>query len=369
MRVEQPQITRGPLGSRFEASVQGETLFWELPETVDVEPRGEAFVCALLPIAMRTGTPIELPDELPIDATFQANIDRLQAVFTRWYPGLSPVTIRGTVAPRSVTPSRRVAGYSGGVDSSYTVDSLAPLLDGALLIDGIEYRNEAPVLFAQVRSTLAEALAPRLPLMVVRTNVKTFGRNLGAQWSMALGGAIASAVHAAGFAEYHLAASNTWENLRPYGSHPLTDPLWSGSGMVIHHHGAELRRIDKLRHLKGVPELLSRLRVCFQGDEYNCGKCQKCVMTMTGLRVVEATSSAIPPLTDPRLLRHVTIEHDGDLVDWAEMLVPDLGERDPVLRRELSRLVRRYQWRQVAQKVDALATGGRFRKFFVKKPV
>jgi hypothetical protein len=367
MRVEGTIVRESSQGIRLEARVQGETLFWELPRLASFEPRGEPFVCALLPAAMRAGTAITLPDDLPLDPTFLTNIERLQSVFLRWFPELRQVTIRATIGARTVRTLDRATGYSGGIDSSFTLDVLGDRLDTALLIDGIEYREESPELFDQISSTLDAAVEHRgLRLVRVRTNVKAFGRALGAKWSESLGGAIASTVHAAGFAEYHVAASNSWENLRPYGSHPLTDPLWSSATVRIDHHGAELRRIDKIRYLGTVPDLLKLVRVCFQGSDYNCGRCQKCLMTMAGFRALGISSPALPRLDDATLLRQVVVEHDGDLVDWEELLVPGLEKTDPALHHELGRLVRRYRWRRLAKSFDELAMGGRFRGLLTK---
>jgi CelD/BcsL family acetyltransferase involved in cellulose biosynthesis len=342
--------------------VDAERVFWEFPTTVPSGPRGEPFVAALLPAAMATGRSIELPATLPVDATFLANIEQLQTIFTRWFPGHHRVTIRATVTPHEVRGTLRATGYSGGLDSSYTVDVLGPYLDAVVLIEGIEYRDERPGLSEAVATRLSGAMARRnLRLLRVRTNVKAFGRALGARWHVALGGALASAVHVLGLAEYHVAASNSWENLRPYGSHPVTDPLWSSGVTTLHHHGTDLRRIDKARYLGAVPDLLDELRVCFQGTDYNCGQCQKCLMTSAALRALAITTPAMPRLEDPTLLRRVYIEHDGDLVDWEEILLPDLARRDPPLHAELTRAIRRYRWRALLRTVDTLATGGRLR--------
>jgi CelD/BcsL family acetyltransferase involved in cellulose biosynthesis len=342
--------------------VDDHPIFWEIPAGMPSFLRGEPFIAALLPAAMATGRPIELPDTLPLDPTFLANVEQLQTIFSRWFPGHQPVPIRATIGPHPAPGQLRATGYSGGLDSSYTVDLLGPRIDAVVLIEGIEYRTEREGLSGDVATRLAGAMAHRhLRLVRVRTNVKAFGRALGAKWSVALGGALASAVHALGIAEYHVAASNSWENLRPYGSHPVTDPLWSSAATVFRHHGTELRRIEKARHLGNVPDLLDELRVCFQGTEYNCGRCQKCLMTSAALRALGLRSRALPALDDPTLLRQVYIEHEGDLVDWEEILVPGLEVRDPALHRELLRAIRRFRWRVLLRSADTLVTGGRIR--------
>ncbi len=363
MRVEAANVSHTESGVRTEATIAGETLFFEIPHLEWFESRGEPFLTALLPIAMQRGEPIELPDQLPVDSTFLHNIEQLQVIFARWYPTLRPVAIRASVAPRVLPTRGRATGYSGGIDSSYTLDKLGSRIDTALLIDGIEFRTDHPEFFAGVRTTLTNALSDRgLGLVTVRTNVKAFGRGFELPWSIALGSALASSVHAAGFAKYYIAASNSWENLRPFGSHPLTDPLWSSAMTSIEHHGAEFNRVDKIAYLANVPDLFDHLRVCFQGTAYNCGKCHKCLMTMSGLRAVGVRSAALPVLEDPRMLRTLDIAHDGHLLDWEEMFLPGLEQRDPEFFREITRLVQRYRWRRMLRNIDEVLTRGRVRR-------
>lgn len=362
MRVERVTIDREDGAVRLTGHIGGHPLFWQVGDGTAFEPRGEPFIAALLPAAMRSGATITLPPELPVDAEFLANMGRLQSIFGRWFTGLAPIHINARIAPREIPPADCATGYSGGVDSSYTLDALTHELDAALLIDGIEYPDRNPALAVQVTEALRGALRGRqIGLVQVTTNVKVAQRALGGHWAEGLGGALASAVHVAGFSSYQIAASNSWENLRPYGSHPLTDPLWSSTDVRIGHHGAELRRIDKIRYLGAVPDLLAHIRVCFQGKAYNCGVCQKCLQTAAGFRALELRSAALPHLEKARLLRTATVEHDGDLADWQEILLPGLDRSDPDLHRELLALTRRYHWRKLFRDADRLFTGGYFR--------
>jgi hypothetical protein len=132
----------------------------------------------------------------------------------------------------------------------------------------------------------------------------------------------------------------------------------------IEHHGADLKRIDKIRYLAAVPDLMARVRVCFQGRLYNCGECQKCLMTSAGLRALGLESDAMPRLEEPRALRRVVVEHDGDLVDWQELQVPNLERTDPQLARELRRLVGRFERRRAARIADAAFASGLLRRTF-----
>jgi hypothetical protein len=344
---------------RMEGVVGGEPLFWEVPHRESIELRGEPFVAASLVSAMATDRAIELPDSLPIDAGFLESVEHLQTIFLRWFPALSRSEIRAAaVRPRARAPLGHMTGFSGGVDSSYAIVDIHDRIDAAVLCDGIEFPADNPALMAEVRATLCRALEPyHLPLLTVTTNVKHVGRALGGRWSQFIGGALASIPHALGVAEYWIAGSNSWENLRPYGTHPLTDPLWSSPDVQIRHHGPDARRIDKLRIVAERSELLTTLRVCFQGRAYNCGTCHKCLQTSAALRALRIDTPAMPPLRDPRLLRTMVVEHDGDLVDWAEILVPGLDAQDAPLARELRRLIWRYRTRQALKQFAALTVG------------
>lgn len=74
-------------------------------------------------------------------------------------------------------------------------------------------------------------------------------------------------------------------NLHPCGSHPLLDPEYSSYNMKIRHRDYELSRIDKIRIVSTWDTAFNHFRVCLANvpDRLNCGKCEKCVRTMTEL--------------------------------------------------------------------------------------
>lgn len=74
-------------------------------------------------------------------------------------------------------------------------------------------------------------------------------------------------------------------NLHPCGSHPLLDPEYSSYNMRIRHRDYELSRIEKIRIVSQWDVAFNNFRVCLANvpDRLNCGKCEKCVRTMTEL--------------------------------------------------------------------------------------
>jgi hypothetical protein len=74
-------------------------------------------------------------------------------------------------------------------------------------------------------------------------------------------------------------------NLHPCGSHPLLDPEYSSYGVRLRHRDYEMPRLEKIRIVSAWDVAFQNFRVCLANvpDRLNCGKCEKCVRTMTEL--------------------------------------------------------------------------------------
>jgi hypothetical protein len=122
----------------------------------------------------------------------------------------------------------------------------------------------------------------------------------------------------------YIASTYSYADLHPWGSHPLLDPLWSTEAVQIVHDGGETR-VDKLRLLVQYPDVLARVRVCWENlGNYNCGLCEKCVRTMLGLRALGVDHcAAFPDTLTPELVSQQKLNNDSALY-WRELLCPDL---------------------------------------------
>ncbi|MCP4718369.1 MAG: hypothetical protein GY860_02840 [Desulfobacteraceae bacterium] len=87
-------------------------------------------------------------------------------------------------------------------------------------------------------------------------------------------------------------------NLHPCGSHPLLDPEYSSYGMRLRHRDYEMSRLEKIKIVSAWDAAFQNFRVCLANvpDRLNCGKCEKCVRTMTeltALGVLHKTSAFV----------------------------------------------------------------------------
>jgi hypothetical protein len=132
------------------------------------------------------------------------------------------------------------------------------------------------------------------------------------------GSHLASVALATGFECVYVPASFTWAGLLPWGSHPVTDPLWGNGAVRLVQHGLEVGRVDKLRRIGREAEALALLRVCPGFRDYSCGVCEKCLRTRVALRLLGLRSPNLAPLGSALSVLRLRVDSERSRVNWAE---------------------------------------------------
>lgn len=242
---------------------------------------------------------------------------------------------------RPFRPRRAVALLSGGVDSLhmlmrnhqlYDPDDDAYIRD-AIFIHGIDIgkRTRDPGTDryrAALRRLEPVAIETGINLIPCRTNLRHLPSRPGFWANRHSGAALAAVGHAATLAPGFLFIGGTYQVATPVpvGSHPTVDGLFSTQRLTVIHDGSRFSRLEKVRDLATWPTALQVLRVCpeSQGDEVNCGRCEKCLRTRLELLAagVDETSSLGPSLTPielwgeavPEPINHRAITYDDLLL-------------------------------------------------------
>lgn len=138
-------------------------------------------------------------------------------------------------------------------------------------------------------------------LIGVETNLMTAFDEIEDSWTTISHGACMAAVGhflSAELSELIISASFAQDQQRPWGSHPLIDPLMSSSEMAFRHEGEAYNRFEKHCEIAREPIILQHLSVCEHGPQsgafVNCSKCQKCLRSMITLDLLEVEPSAAP---------------------------------------------------------------------------
>jgi hypothetical protein len=355
------KVLETPTGARLSGRLQGapelpSTLWFEVPaEFADaLSARGDPFLPVLMLRALQHPGPIVI--EAEVSPELLASARRAAALLESW--GLPPGRVRGVTveirAPSGVAARRGTAVgafFSGGVDAFYTVlkniarypETDSRSLTHLVMLHGFDVREEDDALFARLSDPLREAAAALgKGFVTLRTNLRElFGDD---DFDFTHGVVLAGAGHAlAGlFHTIYIASSYPYSELRPWGSHPNLDPLWSSERLDFVHDGSERSRPEKLALIARSPVALRALRVCWmQRDAYNCGKCEKCIRTMLGLAAhgVLSQATGFPSRLDPAEVARIFVP-EFIRVRWHD-IGRELAVREPELAHAAARAVAR----------------------------
>jgi hypothetical protein len=276
----------------------------------DLEPfvdrLGTPWLAALLPLAVTLREPLTI--SAPVDPVLLRNAHELMAIWSSWYSELRPIAIHADAADATPSAGKCVAYFSGGIDSFFSILRRQPeialaaatahakeSIDDLLCIWGIDIPIEHAAEFGRLRARLTEAAAAMgHRLLDVATNLRrTRVAETDWRWlSHGCGLASVGLVFGPRFGTLVLGSTYGYRDLRPWGSHPLTDPLLSTSTTQLIHDGGEATRIEKTCLIARSEVAMKHLLVCWKYEsDVNCSNCNKCYRTMMALHLIGALKS------------------------------------------------------------------------------
>ncbi len=277
---------------------QQERVYYAIP--INIAPvltlLADPFLIPLVLPAMRLGARIEVKGE--VSEGLLENLEEFQVIWHFWRPDkydCVPLNVHGISQRAARQPEKAVLLFSGGVDGC------ASLYRHSKKLIGRRSRNIGAGLFVHgsdipVSDTRAYSLAAErnrrmvddlgINLLQMRTNWRQVSYGKGVRWLDWFGSVLAgcASIFKHEFGTGMLASGDSYYNVRPHGSNPLTDRLFSSSEFSFSCDGAELRRLDKIALVSNWRAALDDLRVCWEGEDHskNCGRCEKCVRTILG---------------------------------------------------------------------------------------
>ena len=335
-------------------------LYRDTPAS-DVVTAGDAVAATVFMPAMATGEDVVV--EAPVSRRLLAGMDWIAEIWTSWRPKWRRPNVSAEIVDRSsLSPTVDAACFSAGVDSFFTV--LRPRPEPiSLLITMLGFASPSMVAAGGLERAMSKVASAAHRLgrrhVLVDTNAYVFCaaylpthrrlRNVqqGAVLSaMALG--LGARVR-----RCFIASSFPIGHLRPWGSHPDVDPLWSTEATEIVHDGAEFDRERKMRLVAGSDVALDSLRVCNQTGSVdgNCRECDKCQQTALALYAVGALErcSTLGPVT-PQIVRRTIIipRHFRNFERLRERI------DDPELKEAITTALFRSRARRLARPVGTL---------------
>ncbi|MBY0421096.1 MAG: hypothetical protein K2Q06_02250, partial [Parvularculaceae bacterium] len=268
-----------------------------------------------LPIAIFLGLVADADvdlDGLEVDPLLLRNVLAAARQHEAWTPRFRVPSVFGANEAPSTLKGQGVACFfSGGVDSFFTLtrhgggfeseptratDRSIDFAAHVVHLDGLDKLASPPRLderLVEAARSLGAAFEPIYSNMM--TLHPLWKRNYA---RITHGAGLASVAHAfsSNIGQWLIASSHSYGGLKPWGSSPIVDPLYSGGGLRFIHDGSTFTRVEKTAFLARSPVALGALNVCDKRSESgayrNCSRCQKCLRTMTALDLAGARGAA-----------------------------------------------------------------------------
>jgi hypothetical protein len=284
---------------------------------------GDALVAALLLPSMALGEDLRI--EADVSPRLLGRMPDIAAIYQAWTLGVS----HSKVSAPTRLPTRGGNGdalfFSGGTDSFYSLLKHRPggLVSQLVFVSGFDIPLGNPALEAALTAVHRVAESTGAAAVTVTTNLRSLSEPI-VGWGAFHGAVLASAglLLSGNVSRCLVPASRAYQYLTPWGSHPVLDPMWSTEVLEFIHDGAEAVRHQKLGVVAQDPLGQGGLRVCLQPingqDKYNCGRCEKCLVTMLALQLQGLLADVTTfPALDLRLVESLSTQAIGTLRELA----------------------------------------------------
>lgn len=361
--IEKVALEPGSDDQELSATVDGERIWYRLPKDLQLVARPEPFLAPALFEAMVRGVPVRVEDDAPVSRRLLTGLSEIQAVLHCWNRDLHRVPVLAEESDDFPVSPAVACCFSGGIDSSYTYACHRDAVTHLMLVQGLASGRGGPDdwnenIAARRRFAELEGKA----LIAVQTNVARFLEERALSILLTHGGLLCGLGVGLSFKRFLIPASYTFQDLMPWGSHPMLDPLWATETTEVVHHGIDKTRIEKTAFVAGNQELLDQLQVCWYAGGRNCGACGKCVRTAMALHLLGVESRNLAPyrrLSQTKLLKEV---NEGVFPFLSELIALAEKTGEAAIARRLRAYLRRYRFRKAASEMAREMIGASGRK-------
>jgi hypothetical protein len=342
------------------AGFLGQTVYFRLPEEHFFrEAVGDALLLAVLAPAMRTGSAIRIPAQYPVSRVLIEHLDGIQDIWQSWNGSLNKVSLDAFDYYPAPVSDGTALFYAGGVDSTYSLLSHEREIMTLISAVGFDFNLPRNVAEQVRQKNMRFAQKMGKQFIHVETNISRFVFNLGISRTFVFGAALACMGVLTGQKRCLVASSHSAANLKPEGSHPVLDHLFS-NGITEFVHDATVSRLRKTLTIAQNPEFLANLHVCWDQAGENCGRCSKCVRTMMALKLAGVQGPFHGELS-VKLLKEMAAVTDYEYV--VELVVGAHQAGDSEAVRAMKKGLRHHDFRDAVGSLDRAFFGGRVKRY------
>lgn len=344
--------------STLSATVDGEWLYLKSHLPYELHLSAEFFVGVALLEAMASNRTIVVKGDVPISLKLKQNIEKAQKIYSCWNSELHVVQVEAEVSESDLKFNNVGSFFSAGVDSSHTLLSKIDEITHLVMCRSFDVGNDDESWNKRLplQREFAESLGKNL--IAVETNVRPWFEKKTISWHFAHGLMLCSMATALQMKKQFVPSSHAYDELFPWGSHPLTDPLWSTNSSSIVHHGASHRRTDKIKEILTNQYIADNLQVCWASTTENCGKCSKCVRTMLAIKLFKGRVKSLPGAENIEDLSLLKPDSENAVSFLKELIFLSADVGDEQVNKKLMSYYRNFQIKQIFPQIDRFVFNG-----------
>jgi hypothetical protein len=350
--------------------INDEKVYFRVPEKFDLYPMAECFLGLALLDAMVSNSAIVIDDSVALSKALYDRIPEIQAIYSCWNTDLKVVDVEARLSDEGMGFESVGSFFSAGVDSSHTLLRNKEDISYLIMFPSFDSGNDEASWTKRVDKQAHFAKSLGKELIPVNTNAREWveGRNIS--WSFVHGLFLSSIGGALGMKRIYVPSSHTYAELFPWGSHPLSDPMWGTESTEVIHDSAGYRRSEKMKELLKEPTLANNLQVCWASTSENCGECSKCLRTMVVVSLLGGEIKSLPPLNGLKTLKNFKATSEGESVFLEDTMILARECGNDEMYKAVRRSYRRYQLSLIPSLLDRYLFANYFRDLYrrIKKP-
>jgi hypothetical protein len=339
------------------ADVDGDLIFFKVPDKFPLYINAEWFIGISLLEAMVSQRDIEVDAGVAVSRVFYDRLSELQTIYAKWNPKLKKIALNCELSDHDKQFTHIGSFFSAGVDSSFTLIAKRDEITHLVMLRGFDMGDDDSAWNRRIENQAAFAENSGKQLIPVDTNARDWTEKKEIGWSFAHGLLISSAGGNLGMKRLYVASSHTYDNLFPWGSHPLTDPMWSTGSTKVIHHGSGYSRTQKTKTILESPDVAENLQVCWKSIDKNCGQCSKCIRTMAAIFLLNGDVKSLPKLQMSQLkkLQPTTESLKSTVIDLL-LLADETGNTE--FYKKLKKYYLKYERSKIGPLIDKCFLNG-----------
>ncbi len=356
--------------NELRAIVDGDPIFLRVPENHILLPSAEFFIGIALLEAMFTGRDIVVEGTSLSDQLFKS-LSKIQGIYSCWNNDLKMIRLETDTCSENLNHINVGSFFSAGVDSTYTLLRNMDEISHLIMFNVFDYGNDQASWEKRVNRQKIFSESVGKVLITAETNAREWAEHRKISWRFGHGLFLSSVASVFGMRKVYVPSSHTYNELFPWGSHPLSDPLWSTESTEVIHDGAGSRRSDKMKDILENELLSDNLQTCWENTHKNCGECPKCARSILAAYLLGKKTGSLPPYQGIKTLKALKAGGNENAATFLEdAIILSKNSNNRRIYKTLKKYYRHYQSILILHSIDRCFLGNSIRYIYrkVKKP-